>query len=168
MENTKIGLIPKFIDHKSQDDDDQSPTPSDTQNPQDLCGQSNVSHSSSTRYSTQCGYPFTINEKPDDCSNAKAQEAYLSLTWHDVICIRKIARCWTWARTQAKREHSLALKPSCMLLAQEQSKVWEQYYNSLKNGSTKQYRYPGQTHILQAYASDEDLTEGRCSQCRNG
>ena len=42
-------------------------------NLQDSCGQSNVSHLSSTRSPTQRGYPFTTNEKPDDYSNAKAQ-----------------------------------------------------------------------------------------------
>ena len=79
MENTKTSLIPESISQKPQDDDDQPLTPSDARTFK-TC---NVSQSSSTRHSTQRGYLFTINEKPDDYSNAKAQEAYPLLTWHE-------------------------------------------------------------------------------------
>ena len=85
MENTKTSLIPEFINQKSQDERHTKL--------QDLCGQSNVSHSLTTRYSTQCGY-FTINEKPDDYSNAKAQEARGASDMYQENCARL-----TWART---------------------------------------------------------------------
>ena len=47
-----------------------------------LAGQSYVPQSSSSRHSTQCEYTLEINEKPDDESNAKAQEAYPLFAWY--------------------------------------------------------------------------------------
>ena len=49
---------------------------------QNMCWQSNVPQSSSSRHSAQREYTFQSNEKSDDDSNAKAQEAYPLLAWH--------------------------------------------------------------------------------------
>ena len=67
MENAKTSPIPESISQKPQED---------------MRWQSNVPQSSSSRHSTQCEYTLAINEKPDDDSNAKAQEAHPLFAWH--------------------------------------------------------------------------------------
>ena len=74
MENAKTSLIPESISEKPQDDDDQPLTPSDARTFKTCVDTS--------RHSAQREYTFAINEKPDDDSNAKAQEAYPLLAWH--------------------------------------------------------------------------------------
>ena len=50
---------------------------------QDMRWQSNVPQSSSSRHSAQREHTFQINEESDGDSNAKAQEAYPLLAWHE-------------------------------------------------------------------------------------
>ena len=92
VENAKTSLIPEAISEKPHDDDDQPLTPSDAKNLQDMRGQSNVPQPSSSRHSAQREYAFAINEKADDDSNAKVQEAYPQRTRPNETCRAEDAR----------------------------------------------------------------------------
>ena len=83
MENAKTSPIPETINEKAQDGDEESLTPSEARNFRDMRWQSNVPQSSSSRHSAQREHTFQINEESDGDSNAKAQEAYTLLAWHE-------------------------------------------------------------------------------------
>ena len=84
MKNAKTSLIPETINEKAQDGDDESLTPSEARDfIQDMRWQSNVPQSSSSRHSAQREHTFQIREESDDDGNAKAQEAYPLLAWHE-------------------------------------------------------------------------------------
>ena len=60
---------------------------------QDLCCQSTVHQSSSSRHSAQRGHILQINEDSDDNSNTKTREAYPELDWDG----RSVAYTWSWS-----------------------------------------------------------------------
>ena len=110
MENAKTSLIPESISQKPQDNEGQLPFTERYTNLQDSCGQSNVSQSSTTRYSTQRGYLFTINEKSDDDNNTKAQKDYQLLSWHEQCVPEKQYR----SSTRYRRLGSTTTSVGCL------------------------------------------------------
>ena len=82
-ESAKASFIPETINEKAQDDDDESLTPKKARTFKTCVGKSNVPQSPPSRRSAQREHTFQINEESDDDSNAKAQEAYPLLAWHE-------------------------------------------------------------------------------------